>query len=109
MARKRYRARRRCAFYGPRKHAQRKIPLLPIIGIIGTPAITFAISEVMQGRPQNAPTQLRGLVGIQPDGMFHLDTFLSNATPIAAGLAGHWLASKFGLNRAIAKFPLVNL
>jgi hypothetical protein len=103
MARKRYHRARR--YYARAKHRASKmtIPLAPVLGIIGTPAVSNAIAATMQGNYTGAITWLKGLAGIGQAGSFDLGVGLSNWKPIAAGLLVHKGASMLGINRVLAK------
>lgn len=89
------------------------IPLAPIIGFLGTPAVTNAIPHFMQGNWEEGFHYMKNLVGLWRDGSFHFDTLISNMTPIIIGLLAHKFigGSPLNLNRTLArhKIPLIRI
>lgn len=87
----------------------RKIPLAPIVGLLASPPISQSIASLMQGNVNAAMGQIKGLVGCDWNGNFNGALLAQFWTPILAGIAVHYIASKTGLNRAISKVPLVQI
>jgi len=87
-----------------RRSRKMTIPLAPIIGLIGTPAISSAIPSFMAGDFEGGIQRLGGLVGLWRDGSFHFDTLAANMTPVIAGLLIHKFVggSPLNLNRMLA-------
>lgn len=104
MAKKKTRRR-----YYPRKkkrrRAKRKLPLLPIVGVIATPAVTQTIQAAMAGDFARIPTKLGYLVGLNDSGKFESRILIENMVPIVAGVAGHKIANMLGINRIFNNLP----
>jgi len=96
-----------------RRSRSMTIPLAPIIGLIGAPAIHRSIDGLMKGDLKEATYYLPNLVGIWNDGTFHMNTLLTNLTPIAAGLLIHKFVggSPLNLNRTLgrARVPFLRI
>jgi len=80
------------------------IPLAPIIGIVAAPGISKAIPRFLAGDVEGGLNYLKEVVGIWPDGTFHMGTLMDNVTPMVAGLLIHKFVggAPLNLNRMLA-------
>ena len=123
------RRRRRYAMAGrPRRSfrrgfASKRIPLLPVVVGLGTtivPAVfggggySGALALAQSGDYGGAVREFMDILSIQTTGYkpsdgsnWGLAKPAATWTAIGLSLLGHWAANKFGLNRSIAKIPLV--
>jgi hypothetical protein len=93
-----------------RRHSgPKKIPVLPIIGVLAAPGIYNAGLRTLAGDFPGAWSWLRNVVGIDNSNNFNMTMAFQNWTPILAGILAHKAASMLGVNRAIRKLPYVNL
>lgn len=86
--------------YGFRRRSKVSIPLAIIGG--------FAPVAVGVWNRRNSATEVgdylkAGFTGIGSDGRFNLANLRMGVMPVAAGFIVHAIASKFGVNRAIAR------
>ena len=86
-----------------RTHHRRKttIPLAIMAGL-SVPVIGTA-QLAMSGNVASIPPYLvAGFTGLGADGQFNVANLKAGAIPVAAGMVAHWIASRFGFNRALA-------
>lgn len=111
MARRRRSRVRHYASRARHRVSKMTIPLAPVLGILGTPAVSNAIAAGMQGNFTGAITYARGLAGLGQSGAFDWSTFWANWTPMLAGILAHKAAGKLGINATLgrAKIPLLRI
>lgn len=86
-----------------RTHTGFKIPLAIVAGMI---PVGVGIWN-RRNSPSEIATYLQeGFTGIGEDGTFNLANFRKGLLPVGAGFIAHMVASKLGVNRAIAKSGL---
>lgn len=95
------------------RHAKKMtIPLAPIAGILGAPAVGYAVGDAMAGNYPQALNDLKSIVGITSDGRFDFNLLKINMTPVVAGLLIHKLVGgKLGLNATLGKagVPIIRI
>lgn len=102
---KKRRKTRRIYVKAKRRVRKAKIPLLPIVGLVGTPAVQHSIESAMGGQWTAIPKHLSALAGLDWNGKFSFEVAKDNWFPILAGVIGHKLASALGINRLFARAP----
>lgn len=87
------------------------IPIAPIAGLLGMPAMGLIITDVQTGAWQNVGPHAAQMVGVTSAGVFDYNLMLKNVTPLIAGMAVHKIAGIVGVNRALAsaKVPWVRI
>lgn len=100
----------------PKKKTYRRsssftLPLAPIGGFIGAEATQGIIRMLADGNIQEAIKFVPHYAGVASDGVFSMDIAMKNWLPIGIGFAVHWVASKLGINRMLARYkvPIVRL
>jgi len=98
-----------------RKRRRKKsltIPLAPIAGVLGSPAVGAAINGAMAGNFGAVAYEAGRFVGINA-GKFDLGLLLTNVTPIVAGLLVHKFVggAPLNLNRTLASagVPIIRI
>lgn len=92
-----------------RSRKGRKIPALATVG-----AVAFGLNawDGWNGKTGGGPG-VKGLLwstlGVDNSGKFQMAQFLKNVAPPVVGSLGSAAASKFGLNRYLAKVPMFKL
>ena len=90
-----------------RRKKSHTIAVLPLLGLGATaiPSVRLAI----EGKYEDALNTLIGnFTGYSVwDGQFHWDWLAKGWAPVIAGVGGHFVANKVGLNRNIRKIPMV--
>jgi len=112
LAKRRYSRARR--YYARLKGRAKKmtIPIGPVAGILGAPAVGYAIGDIMRGDVNQALNNVKSIVGITPSGTFDLGLVKVNMTPVIVGLLAHkFIGGTLGVNRALgaAHVPLIRI
>jgi len=92
-----------------RKHSKAKIPVL---ATAGAAAYGFRVYQGYAGKldSQGGYKGLQwGALGINNAGKFQMSEFIEAVTPLAVGVGGSMLASKFKVNRYLSGIPLFKL
>ena len=86
------------------------LPMAPIIGVIAMPDVQEIAKYAMNRDFGAVIRSVPRLIGIE-DGQFNANLFFNNMIPLGLGVGTHWLASKFGLNRMIARagIPIIRI
>jgi len=106
-----------------RRRIKGPMPILPILGgVVGPLASAFADADVMGKLNANQPVEAlkaianevslrycgyQPFVGYQTSPGWRFDKLIPTYTGLAAGIVGHYIASKFGVNRYMKRIPLV--
>ena len=90
-----------------RRRHSKKIPILPIVGVLAAPAVQESIASVTQGHPEWIINNLQGFVGMDNGQPFSMDTLVRNYTPVALGIIAHIVLNKVGVNRMFNNIPVV--
>lgn len=89
------------------------IPIAPILGFVGAPAIRGAIDSILKGDFDQAILNARHLIGITYEGSFDPKYLFDNLTPIVAGLLIHKFVGgpPLNFNRMLgrAKVPFLRI
>ena len=95
---------------GKRRRPGFTLPIAVIGGIAGMPNLQGAVQAGITGDFPRVGRELGGIVGVQ-EGRFDFNLLLKNMVPLFAGGIVHWLAGKFGINRAIgrARIPIFRI
>ena len=82
-----------------RKKAQKKIPILATLGLMG--GLAEPVRFAMAGEIENAlKVAVKNFTGVNPDtGNFSLADAKKGLVPLTVGVAGSTIASKAGANR----------
>ena len=94
-----------------KSHSRRskKIPILATAGAAAYGLNAYTQYNAAGGGAPGQKALIWNTIGIDSAGTFHMDKFLMNITPPVVGALGSMGASKLGLNRYLAKVPLVKL
>lgn len=99
---------------GFRKSKAFTLPLAPVLGIASMlgGATGRTIPYALQGNYQGVLNEIRGsVIGVHSDGRFDAKMLIKCWTPVIIGVIVHWLASKVGLNRTLARagVPIIRI
>ena len=106
------------SFIRRRAASKKKIPLAPVIGLVGTvlgAKHPFAadgdtmVSKLMAGDMSGAAKDFAPAFTGMADGKMHWGTLLATWAPLFVGVGIHTAASKLGVNRALSGVPFVNV